>query len=122
MNIKDNAETSTVELPNLENPAPLLNIRFVRSGELGVPVTVQGLSQADTDAGGDDKQPAETRQVRDSNSPYVTTEEAAAYLRKSVSWMLRQKDIPYQRGTPNIYDKRDLDEWFMGNKYLPQVG
>ena len=31
---------------------------------------------------------------------YLTTEEAAAYLRKSVSWLLHRKDIAYYRGSP----------------------
>ena len=44
-------------------------------------------------------------------SPYITTEEAAAYMRKSVSWLIRRKDIPYYRGKPNLYKSSDLDAW-----------
>ena len=50
---------------------------------------------------------------------YLTTEEAAAYLRRTVSWLLRQADIPYLPGRPNTYAMRDLDEWFEGNKNNP---
>jgi len=42
---------------------------------------------------------------------YLTTEEAARYMRRSVSWMLRRKDIPYYRGRPNVYKRLDLDAW-----------
>ena len=63
-------------------------------------------------------------QPRDSRKPgstpvvpeYLTTPEAAKYLRKSVSWLLRQDDIPYLPGNPNVYAKRDLDRWFEGHK------
>ena len=47
---------------------------------------------------------------------YLTTPEAAKYLRKSVSWLLRQNDIPYLPGNPNVYVQRDLDRWFEGHK------
>jgi len=50
----------------------------------------------------------------------MTTEEAATYLRKSVSWMLRRKDIPYTRGAPNIYARKDLDAWMDDNKHVPR--
>lgn len=46
---------------------------------------------------------------------YLTTKEAAAYMRRSKSWLLHQKDIPYLRGTPNTYRKSDLDAWFERN-------
>ena len=48
---------------------------------------------------------------------YLTTKEAAAYLRKSVSWLIRRKDIPYAPGNPNTYARSDLDEWFEKNKH-----
>jgi hypothetical protein len=50
----------------------------------------------------------------------LTTDEAAAYLRKSISWLLRQKDIPYKYGKPNTYLRRDLDHWFEKNKHTPK--
>lgn len=52
---------------------------------------------------------------------YLTTKEAAAYLRRSVSWLIRRKDIPYLPGNPNAYARADLDEWFESNKYKPMV-
>lgn len=48
---------------------------------------------------------------------YLTTKEAAQYLRKSVSWIIRRKDIPYAPGNPNTYSRADLDEWFEKNKH-----
>lgn len=48
---------------------------------------------------------------------YLTTKEASAYLRKSVSWLIRRKDIPYAPGNPNTYARPDLDEWFEKNKH-----
>ena len=48
---------------------------------------------------------------------YLTTREAAQYLRKSVSWLIRRKDIPYAPGNPNTYSRADLDEWFEKNKH-----
>ena len=61
---------------------------------------------------------------RDSARPeigngYLTTAEASRYLRKSVSWLVRRNDIPYLKGTPNIYKRRDLDAWFDRNKFVP---
>lgn len=50
---------------------------------------------------------------------YLKTKEAAAYLRKSVSWMVKRHDIPYLRGVPNIYRRKDLDSWFERNKFEP---
>ena len=53
---------------------------------------------------------------------YMTTEESAHYLRRSVSWMLRQKDIPYYRGKPNLYRRGDLDHWMdETRRYEPMV-
>jgi len=65
-----------------------------------------------------DKLPADEQK---SESPYLTTPEAAAYLRKSVSWLLRQRDVPYLLGNPNVYRKSDLDEWFERSKLVPEV-
>ncbi len=59
-----------------------------------------------------------TSEVRPSSvivSPYLNTRDAAKYLSRSVSWMLRQKDVPYYRGKPNLYRMSDLDRW-MTNK------
>jgi len=47
---------------------------------------------------------------------YLTTAEAAKYLRKSVSWLLHTKEIPYLHGSPNIYKKSDLEAWFNKTK------
>lgn len=52
----------------------------------------------------------------DGRGPYLTTMEAARYLRKSVSWLVRRRDIAYLRGRPNTYLRTDLDEWFENNK------
>jgi len=52
---------------------------------------------------------------------YLTTEEAAMYLRKSTSWLTRQPDIPYVKGVPNIYKRTDLDDWFERHKFVPEV-
>jgi hypothetical protein len=63
---------------------------------------------------------AENTQVADDNgseenganeSKYLTTIEAAKYMRRSRGWILNRKDIPYYRGKPNLYLKRDLDTW-----------
>ena len=51
---------------------------------------------------------------------YLTTTEAARYLRRSVSWLLRCGQIPYVRGHPNVYSIKDLDEWFERNKWVPK--
>ena len=50
---------------------------------------------------------------------YLTTTEAARHLRRSTSWLLRQKDIPYLPGRPNVYAIFDLDAWFENNKQNP---
>jgi hypothetical protein len=47
---------------------------------------------------------------------YLTTGEAAKYLRMSVSRLLRLQNLEYLRGRPNIYSKQDLDNWFERNK------
>jgi hypothetical protein len=51
---------------------------------------------------------------------YLTTSEAAKYLRRSVSWLLRCGEIPFLPGRPNLYSIRDLDAWFEANKYVPR--
>ena len=51
----------------------------------------------------------------------MTTAEAARYLRKSESWLLRQHDIEYVRGIPNTYERVALDDWFERHKYVPEV-
>jgi len=53
---------------------------------------------------------------------YMTTEEAAEYLRRSPSWLVRQPDVPYVRGTPNTYRRKDLDDWFERHKHVPRAG
>ena len=52
---------------------------------------------------------------------YLTTPEAVAHLRKSVSWLLRHHDMPFLPGNPNIYKRSDLDEWFERSKVKPRV-
>ncbi|HOW96322.1 MAG TPA: DNA adenine methylase [Kiritimatiellia bacterium] len=47
---------------------------------------------------------------------YLTTKEAAMYLRRSPSWLLHNKEIPYLTGSPNTYKKSDLDAWFNKTK------
>jgi len=49
--------------------------------------------------------------AKKTESKYLTTFEAAAYMRKSRSWILLRKDIPYYRGRPNLYLREDLDRW-----------
>ena len=46
---------------------------------------------------------------------YMTSEEAARHMRRSVSWLLRRKDIPYYMGKPNLYKREDLDRWMDEN-------
>jgi len=55
------------------------------------------------------------------NQTYLTTKEAAEYLRKSASWLVRQPDIPYVKGVPNVYKRTDLDDWFERHKFVPEV-
>ena len=61
------------------------------------------------------------RDVGVAGSPYLTTGDAAAYMRKSTSWLLKQADIPFLRGTPNVYRRDDLDDWFDRHKFRPTV-
>lgn len=52
---------------------------------------------------------------------YMKTREAAMYLRKSVSWLVKRHDIAYVKGVPNIYKRKDLDSWFERNKFQPSL-
>ena len=53
---------------------------------------------------------------------YLTTREAARYLRRSVSWMSRRKDIPVYRGRPNVFRRSDLDTWMTeSRRYEPLI-
>lgn len=51
----------------------------------------------------------------------LTTTEAAKYLRRSVSWLLRQPDIVYLPGKPNLYAVKDLDTWVEKHKFRPRL-
>lgn len=51
----------------------------------------------------------------------LTTDEASAYLRRSPSWLLRQSDIPFVKGVPNTYRRKDLDDWFERHKSAIRV-
>ena len=62
-----------------------------------------------------------TRSVPEQVSEYLTTDEAARYLRRSSSWLLKQHDIPYLKGVPNTYSRKDLDAWVERNKFHPEV-
>ena len=57
----------------------------------------------------------------ENDDTYLKTQEAARYLRKSVSWLVKRHDIPFLKGVPNIYKRRDLDDWFERNKFIPQL-
>ena len=74
-----------------------------------------------TDGGGVDEDRGATVVFRAAASPYMTTDEAAAYLRKSVSWLLRVPDMAFLRGKPNLYAKSDLDAWVERHKHRPKV-
>lgn len=52
--------------------------------------------------------------------PYLTTTEAARYLCRSVSWLLRCGEMPYVPGRPNLYSVKDLDDWFERKKHIPR--
>ena len=54
-------------------------------------------------------------------SPYLTTEEAAQYMRKSESWLIKQADLPFLKSAPNLYSKKDLDDWFERHKFHPRL-
>ncbi len=51
----------------------------------------------------------------------LTTPEAARYLRKSTSWLLKRSDIPYLKGIPNHYRRKDLDAWLQRHRHLPKA-
>lgn len=59
--------------------------------------------------------------LRTDESPFMTTTEAAAYLRKSISWVLRVPDLPFLRGKPNLYVRADLDAWIEKHKFRPRL-
>lgn len=62
----------------------------------------------------------QSRDTRPACQQYLKTCEAARYLRRSVSWLLRCGEIPYVPGRPNLYSLKDLDEWFERNKWMPK--
>ena len=64
---------------------------------------------------------AEYRRGQPETQEHLTTREAAAYLRRSTSWLVKRNDIPFVRGTPNTYKKSDLDGWFKANKFVPNI-
>ena len=84
-------------------------------------ITLDSGNPAPEVALGQDAQPAENPSMRAIGADYLTTNDAAEYLCHSVSWLLRQGDIPYLRGRPNLYSRRDLDAWFERNKYSPRL-
>jgi len=55
------------------------------------------------------------------SSPYMTTDEAAVHMKVSKSYLLRQPDIPFLKGKPNIYKRSDLDAWFEQRKFKPEL-
>ena len=58
--------------------------------------------------------------VRNAHSDVLTSQEAAAYLRHSTSWLLRQPDIAYIKSTPNLYRRVDLDDWLKRHVLKPR--
>ena len=70
---------------------------------------------------GQDAQPAENPTMRAIGDDYMTTAEAAAYLRRHKTFILSQPDLPYLKGHPNTYAKRDLDDWFERHKTKPRM-
>lgn len=71
---------------------------------------------------GKDPLPAdESDMPKQKESDYMTTKEAAEYLRRSKSFLVRQPDIAYLPGHPNTYARRDLDEWFERHKKQPRI-
>jgi hypothetical protein len=75
-------------------------------------------AKTDADPLGPDAHPVQGG-ARNVEAKYLVTDEAAAYLRRTVSWLLRQADIPYLPGRPNSYSVRDLDAWFERKKHNP---
>ena len=78
-----------------------------------------GFVQALADQDGDERSVDNGLAARGETKLYLTTPEAAAFLRRSTSWLLRQKDIAYLPGRPNVYSVRDLVDWFESNKHKP---
>ena len=70
------------------------------------------------DALGPDAHPVQGG-TRNFEAKYLVTDEAAEYLRRTKSWLLRQAEIPYLPGRPNTYAVRDLDDWFERKKHNP---
>ena len=71
---------------------------------------------------GPSAQPGQGGRGLDGAEPmYLKTEDAARYLGGSVSWLLRLADLPYLKGRPNRYSRRDLDGWFERNKCNPRA-
>lgn len=72
-------------------------------------------------AGGDNPHLSQHRGNEEIQSPYLTTEEASKYFRISVSALLKIHDLPYLKGCPNKYNRKDLDEYFERHKWKPKV-
>ena len=49
---------------------------------------------------------------------YMTTAEAAIYIRRSKDYVVRvlAKEIPHQDGNPLVFDIRDIDQWVENKK------
>ncbi|MFC1452168.1 helix-turn-helix domain-containing protein [Verrucomicrobiota bacterium] len=62
------------------------------------------------------------REAPGAGREHMTTQEAAAYLNRSVSWLLKRNDIPFVKGAPNTYRRRDLDDWAKRNLVNPRIG
>lgn len=78
--------------------------------------------QPEEDLGSDPLPADETvMPTKRTGNDYMTSSEAAEYLRRSKSFLVRQPDIPYLPGHPNTYSKRDLDEWFERHKKQPRI-
>lgn len=101
---------STHEIASENNEVP--NLVDSSSSER-VDTSHEALHATETSEVANDANPRQRHMV---NSPYMTTREAAAYLRKSESWIMRRRDIPYLAGKPNTYHRRDLDNWFEQSK------
>jgi hypothetical protein len=70
---------------------------------------------------GNERRDVDSLKREGGNHEYITTSEAAEYLCRSVSWLLRQPDIPYLNGNPNIYRRKDSDGWFERSKFRPRI-
>jgi len=82
---------------------------------------VLGFVEALVDHDGDERSVGKEPAPCSETERYLTTPKAAAFLHRSTSWLLRQKDIAYLRGRPNVYDVRDLMDWFEKNKHRPMI-